>query len=288
MGRGIAAMLLALALAGPAAAQELSIDVTADLDGTLAADEDVVEDGGSGAPAKVSLGALPAAADVVGYSVAAGGDVLFALDVTAELAGGVVATPRDVVRWDGANYAIEFRGADHDVPAGARIDAIGVVQGDLLLSFDVALTLGDATAADEDLLRLESTQPDLWTLYFDGSAAGVPAAADLDGADLLDASGNLALSFDVSGEVGGVSFADEDILEYAPGGGTWTKRFAGASRFPALAAADVDALFVPEPSAAALAALAAGALLTLRRRRRAQSAGAALGAHGRGGGAPCA
>ena len=269
--RGVVVGLALMVAFGPAApvlaANELSTDVTADLEGTLAADHDAVEDTGSGAPAKIDLGALPAAADVSAYSVATNGDVLFALDAGAELSGAVVVTARDVVRWDGAVYTVELAGAGHGIPAGARIDAIGVVQGDLLLSFDVGVTLGNVTAADEDLVRLESTQPDVWSLFFDGSAAGVPVAADLDGADLVDASGRLALSFDVSGTVGGVAFADEDVLEYDPDGGAWSKRLAGASRFPALVAADVDALFVPEPDAAALAAGAAGALLALRRRR---------------------
>lgn len=267
MGRGIATGLLLLTLGLPARAQEISTDVTADLGGTIAADEDVVVDSGSGAPPKLDLGALPANVDVTGYTVADDGDALFSIDVTAELAGGVTATPRDVVRWNGSSYSIELAGADHGVPAGARIDAIGLVAGDLLLSFDVTVDLGNVTAADEDLVRLESTQPDLWSLSFDGSAAGVPEAADLDGADWVDASGHLALSFDVSGAAGAVAFDDEDILEYTPGSGAFAMRFDGASRFPALAAADVDALFVPEPGAAASVAAAALGLLASRRRR---------------------
>lgn len=241
------------------AANEISTDVTVDLGGTLSADEDAVEDD-AGSVTKIDLGALPAAADLTGYSIATNGDVLFSIDIAASLPGGVDVSPRDVVRWNGSIYSIEFAGADHGVPAGARIDAIGVVAGDLLLSFDVTVAVGAVTAADEDLVRLESTAPDVWSLYFDGSAQGVPAGADLDGADVLDQSGHLALSFDVSGSVGGVSFDDEDILEYAPNGGTWSMRYDGSAAHATLAAADVDAVFVPE-----VAALTAGAtaLLTL-------------------------
>jgi len=270
MRRSIYALLFALATAAtPAfAANEISTDITVDLDGTITADEDVVEDAG-GTATKIDVGTLPAAADVIGYSVAPGGNVVFSIDVSAELPGGIDVTPRDVVRWNGSTYSVEFEGADHSLPAGAKIDAIGYFQGDLILSLDITATLGNVTADDEDLVRLESTTPDTWSLFFDGSAEGVPAGADLDGADVLDASGNLALSFDISGTVGGVGFDDEDILEFATGPGTWSKRYDGSTAFAALAAADVDAVFAPEP-AATLACLAAGAALLAARRRAAR------------------
>ena len=54
-------------------------------------------------------------------------------------------------------------------------------------------------------------------------------------------------------------------VEFATAGGTWSKRYDGSSAFPALAAADVDAVFAPEP-AATLAFLAATAALLGRRR----------------------
>lgn len=273
--RGIAP-LLALAAsvlaASPAApATELSTDITADLSGTVANDEDVVEDTGAGAPGKIPLGALPAASDVTGYSVAGNGDVLLSFETTTSLAGGVVASPRDVVRWNGTSYSIELRGEDVGVPAGARIDAIGVVAGgDLLLSFDIAVPLGGGVVAeDEDLVQLESTQPTAWSILFDGSAQGVPAGADLDGADVIDGTGRLALSFDVSGEVKGTSFDDEDVLGFDPAGGAWSMLYDGATRHPALVAADVDALFVPEPGAFALAAAAAAGMTLVAAGRRA-------------------
>lgn len=259
-------MALALLLALPAFAEEISTDITVDLGGTLAADEDVVEDI-AGVATKIDVGTLPAAADVIGYSILPGGDVLFSIDIAASLPGGVDVTPRDVVRWNGSLYEIYFEGADHSIPAGAQIDAIGFIEGDLLLSFDVTVALDGITADDEDLVQLASTVPDDWVLYFDGSAEGVPAGADLDGADLIDSNGHLALSFDISGTVGGVSFDDEDVLEFTPGPDTWTKRYDGSTAHAALAAADVDAVFAPEPAAAALGAVAVAALLTLAVRR---------------------
>jgi hypothetical protein len=258
-----------LAAAQPVGAREISTDVTVDLSGTLAADEDVVEDVGA-APARIDLGALPENADLIGYSVAPGGDVLFTLDTTVLLPGGLSVTPRDVVRYNGANYTIELRGADRGIPVGAKIDAIGVLEGDLLLSFDVTVAVGGITAADEDLLRLETTQPDVWSLLFDGSARGIPAGADLDGADAIDGTSSLALSFDIAGTVGGVSFADEDILGFDRSSQTWSRIYDGSARHGDLVAADVDALFVPElvpePDAARLGLAVLVALATLCRR----------------------
>jgi hypothetical protein len=101
----------------------------------------------------------------------------------------------------------------------------------------------------------------------DGSAHGVPVGADLDGADFLDANGHLALSFDVSGSVGGVSFDDEDVLDFDPVADAWSERYDGSVRHAALAAADVDAVFAPEPAAAALGAAVAATLSGLARAR---------------------
>jgi hypothetical protein len=260
-------VLLALLLGDAAPARELSTDVTVRLESIVAADEDVVEDGAN--PGRVDLGALPATADLVAYSVAPGGDLLFVLDTAVQLPGGLFVTPRDVVRYDGgATYTIELRGADRGVPVAAEIDAVGMLEGDLLLSFDVAVTLGSLAAEDEDLVRLERTQPDVWSLLFDGSAHGVPGAADLDGADVLDATGDLALSFDVSGSVGGVAFADEDVLRFAPASGVWSLLYDGSAQHAALVPADVDALFVPVPDAAPLALTSGVVLAALRRQRR--------------------
>ena len=267
MRQRILVLAVATVLALPAFSEEISTDITVALGGTLAADEDVVEDTG-GVATKIDVGTLPAAADLSGYTIATNGDILFSIDIAASLPGGIDVTPRDVVRWNGSSYSIELAGADHGLPAGAQIDAIGLVQGDLLLSLDVTATLGSVTADDEDLVRLESTQPDVWSLYFDGSAKGVPAGADLDGADVIDANAHLALSFDISGSVGGVDFDDDDILEFTPGADTWTKRYDGSAAHPELAAADVDAVFAPEPGAVALAAAVHAALAVLSRRRK--------------------
>ena len=66
-----------------------------------------------------------------------------------------------------------------------------------LLSFDTTVTLaGVGLVADEDLVRFSAG---LFTMVFDGSAQGIPAALDLDAANLEPGSTKLLLSFDGTG-----------------------------------------------------------------------------------------
>ena len=257
------ALLAPTALAGFEA--EVSTDIHVGYPAFDAADEDVVVDPVAVGAEKVDLGALPTAADVVAHSIAANGDELFVLDTTTPLSGGFVATPRDVVRWDGLNYTIEFAGEPEGVPDGAAIDAVGVDGAALLLSFDAAVAPGAVFAQDEDLLRFDGT----WTLFLDASAAGIPEAADLNAADLFDETGEIALSFDIGGSVDGMPFDDDDVLVYDPASQVWGKRL---SQVAALDAADVDAVFIPEPTAAAMSLLACAFLVARLVRRRSRPA----------------
>jgi len=177
--------------------------------------------------------------------------------------GGETCFPFDVIRWDGSVYSKLFDGAAHGVPAGVEIDALAVDGTDLLLSFDVGVTLAGTYFADEDLVRWDGAS---FSSFFDGSAAGLDPALDLDGAHRL-ANGHLLLSFDGSGLVDGVAFTDEDALEYDPGSGGWELAFDGSSADPSWVEADLDAVSAGErvvaiPTLAAIE-LAALALLLL-------------------------
>lgn len=192
--------------------------------------------------ALANLGVLPKEANLIGYHRGADGRQLFTLDVSAALAGGVTVTPADVVAYDGNAYSIEFEGLAHGLPRGVEIDAIASVDGDLLLSFDTAVAFAGFTAEDEDLVRVANGS---FSLFFDGSAAGVAPGLDLDAAERLS-NGHLLLSFDGSGSLGGVSFDDEDVLEYDPGAGTWEIVFDGSLGGAGWEGRDVDAVAAEE------------------------------------------
>ena len=129
-------------------------------------------------------------------------------------------------------------------PAGTGVDAGTVDGSDLLVSFDVTVPLSGTLFADEDLARWDGAG---FSLAFDGSAAGVDPALDLDGAHRLT-NGHLLLSFDGFGAVGGLSFADEDVLERDPVGGTWELASDASLAYPGWPPADAQAVAAREPA----------------------------------------
>jgi len=224
------------------AAISASPDTTAVFGGLEVRDQGVFADDREGTLAPVSLGNLPEPAAIDAFHDFADGTLLFSLDGWADL-GGVPVTPADVVRWDGSDYTLAFDALAAGVPAGVDVDAVTVDDDDLLLSFDVAVDLPGGPYGDEDLVRWNGSA---FSIELDGDAAGVPAGVDLDAAHRL-ANGNLLLSFDAGGSAGGVTFADEDVLEHDPGSGGWELAYDGSAEHPGWVAADLDALAVGEP-----------------------------------------
>jgi hypothetical protein len=252
--------------ATPISSLSLSPDVTVVLgtNGQLADDHDVAVPGSGSTASLAPLGTLPGASDISGYERLANGNALLCFDTAVELPGSLRVQPGDVVR-HGLSYSIELAAAANGIPPGAYCDALTRDStGKLVLSFNVSAALppGGFVADDEDLVILNGAGA--WALYFDGSAASVPAGLDLDAAQFL-ANGNLALSFDGSGQVGGVAFDDEDVLEYDRTGQTWSLAYDGSAADPDWAAADVDAL--PEPGLALGLAAGISGLLALGRAR---------------------
>ncbi len=215
-------VLLAMIVLAPAKARALSglldlvvsPDVTVDLSATVVADDQIAVDDLGGTATLSSFPGVPVAADLVAYHDAGSGEALLAFDIFVELPGSMTVRQGDVVRYDGVNYTLEFDADANGVPLGARVDAVTVVGPHLLLSYDITVSLAGVVAGDEDLVRWDGA---VFSLFFDGSAAGVAGGLDLDGAHRLP-NNHLLLSFDGSGEVGSpaVSFADEDVLEYSP------------------------------------------------------------------------
>jgi len=260
--------LASILLAWPAAvrAQDVvsaSPDVTVELGpGVITADEAVVVDNQLGIVVLENLGALPGASDVIGMGLAGNGDRLIAFDVTTALAGGLVARPGDVIRYDGASYSKEFDASAAGIPTGVRTDAVSLGAAGLLLSFDTSVALaGGLVVDDEDLVVWNGSS---FTLLFDGSAEGLDSALDLDAAQDLGG-GVLAMSFDTTGEIAGVVFDDEDVLRFD--GVDWTLGFDGSAADSSWAAADLDAVTVPEPGAGLLLMIGAAGLVGIARRR---------------------
>lgn len=261
------AVALAATLALPAAAQitevRASPDVAVDLSTTFLDREEVGVDDLAGSVTPIVFSGIPDGANLTAYTLD-GTEHLLSLDTAVSLPGGVFAEPGDVVRWDGGSYSIEFDASAEGFPAGASVDAVSLdADGDLLLSFDVTTASGIFVVDDEDLFEFDGAT---FTLVFDGSAAGVPAGLDLDGAHDVGG-GLLGLSFDGSGTLGSVDFDDEDVLEYDPGGPTWSLAFdASAEHAGWSGGPDADAIYLPEPRALGMLGCGILGLVSLRSR----------------------
>ena len=263
----VAALLPLSSLASavtPLDSASVSSDVTVVLSATNFDDESVAVENLMGGVGTATLGTLPASADLVAYHLLGNGDQLFSLDTTVTLSGPLTAEPGDVVRYDGSSYTLEFDASANSVPSGVITDAVSrESSGNLLLSFDTTVDLGSFTVDDEDLVAFDGVG---FSLVFDGSAAGVSQALDLDGVDDLG-NGNLGLSFDGSGQLGGVDFDDEDVLEYDSSGPTWLLAYDGSAEHAEWVPADLDAVFVPEPSTQLTIAVGAAFLALIGRDR---------------------
>jgi hypothetical protein len=82
-------------------------------------------------------------------------------------------------------------------------------------------------------------------LAFDGSTEGLDPSLDIDAAQELGA-GAFLMSFDTAGTISGVHFDDEDIVRFD--GAVWSMEFDASAADSDWAAADMDAMMVPEPS----------------------------------------
>jgi hypothetical protein len=264
--------LLGSVMASEAAADLAgSSDITLDVAGTVVSPADVAADLATPPVVAVDLGPLPSGTDVMSYSPYPGVGELFSVGHTLSLPGGVTARPRDLVLWDGASYSLAIDGGAVGIPDGAGIDAFALdaTTGDFWLSFDTTVDLNGTIVRDADVVDGITL-----ALVFDASAAGVPQGTDVDAVSAVPEPGGtqILLSFDVGGSIGGVTYADEDVLRYDPGSDSWTLELDASSVDAAWGAADLDALhLVPEPRFVWL--LVSGfALLTALARRRVRRA----------------
>ena len=133
---------------------------------------------------------------------------------------GTVAD-EDIVSYDESTgiWALEFDGSDVGL-GSLEISALAILpDGDLLLSFTAAGTVGGLSVDDSDIVRftptsLGATTAGTFSVYFDGSDVGLTSnGEDVDGL-ALDASGGLVISTTGGFSGTGASGADEDLFTF--------------------------------------------------------------------------
>jgi hypothetical protein len=186
---------------------------------------------------------IPEGVGLAAFDLGADGTRYFVIEGFADLGIGVTVPPNVILQVTGEGRPERIAGAIEGlVPDGIAIDALKVLDPDfdVLLSIDVAARLpGGVDAQDEDVIRYQAG--DGFSVALDLSAV-VPDGLDLDGLDRTADGGVWFLSFDGSGEVGGVPFDDEDVLAFD--GTSWSTAFDGSAAAPAWEGADLAAVAV--------------------------------------------
>ena len=117
--------------------------------------------------------------------------IVFSLDIPASL-GGSEYKAHDLIRWDGYSFSLYFDGSGNGIPDGADIDGVYVVydpdgdgigeEGDILFSLDIPTEL-NPVFQDNDVIKWDHSS---FSLYFDGSASGLPINAGVGAVPEID------------------------------------------------------------------------------------------------------
>lgn len=122
----------------------------------------------------------------------------------------------------------------------ADIDAVHVLaNGIIILSTDNNETLGGLSFGPDDLVAYDPST-NTATLYFDGGALFSNTNEDIDAVYIRD-NGNIILSTTGDATLGGISFADGDLIEYIPSSNT-ASLFFDESNFSG--GADIDGVHI--------------------------------------------
>jgi len=158
--------------------------------------------------------------DAFGFS---GSNIFFSVDIPTTL-NGVAYTERDLILYDGSNFSKLLDGPASGIPSGARIDAATLLpDGMIVFSLDIPVSLRGIFFRVHDLVVYDGSSFDS---YFDGSAHGIPKAANLDGV-WVNAEGEILFSLDIPAQLNGFQVRDKDIIKWD--GSSFSLYFDGLS-----------------------------------------------------------
>ena len=132
---------------------------------------------------------------------------------------------RDVVEYDGSTFSLFFSGAAAGVPAVANVDALfllGGDAGDLVLSFDIPVSIAGVTYEPADLVRFDGAA---FSVFFDASLASPPIPLSTNVIEADERAGKLYLSLDVPTTLGGTTYLPGQVVTWS--GTNFAVRFTG-------------------------------------------------------------
>ncbi len=168
--------------------------------------------------------ALPAGTPLDATHRMDSGNWLLSVSEPAAL-GGLFYDPRDVVQYDGSTFSLFLSGAAAGVPAVANVDAVfllGGDAGDLVLSFDVPISIAGVTYQPADLVRFNGAA---FSVFFDASLASPPIPLSTNVIEADERGGKLYLSLDVPTTLGGTTYLPGQVVTWS--GSSFGLRFAG-------------------------------------------------------------
>jgi hypothetical protein len=177
---------------------------------------------------RVQIPGLPENANLHDFQIDANGDVLFALDIGVTLSG-IYFDPADVIKYSGGSFSKAFDAAAAGVPKGVHCDGVARSgkNGGLLLSFDSTFTVGAITIRPADVIAINAGA--FGAKVLDANALGLSSALNIDAVDALGTTTDLLVAFDSGGNVGGITFSQNDILQLHLSDNSWSKRYSLSS-----------------------------------------------------------
>ncbi len=199
------------------------------------------------APALVTISATGGATITAGTesTILIGDDVSLSLSTVGNARlGGLTFGDDDLVEYDPVNdsAALEFDGGVSFSATNEDIDAVHVLSnGHIVLSTMHNATLGGLTFGDDDLVDYDPVSGTA-SLLFDGGSLFSNSREDINAAHVLP-NGHIILSTVGNARLGGLSFGDDDLVDYDPVSGTASLFFDGGSLF-SNSREDIDAVHV--------------------------------------------
>lgn len=155
-----------------------SVDIPISLNGVAYTERDLILYDGTNFSKLLDGSAIgiPEGARIDAATVLSGGNIVFSSDIPVSLEG-ISFKANDLIVYDGSSSSIYFSGSGSGIPESANIDGVWVnLEGEILFSLDIPCNLNGLEIKDKDIVKWSEGS---FSLYFDGSLAGLPSNVDV-------------------------------------------------------------------------------------------------------------